>query len=232
MNTDRRTHGFTLIELMVTVTLVGIMAGLAIAGARQMTPRLRATRSIADLVAIFRQAPRLAAASNADLWLGLEDPNSGTSPYHYVLIQDWNGNFDRAGFDPANPRDDFDDDGGKRTDRLLTKGEIYESVKYYRGTDVKGPSMNEIPGFYRPVVLATQPRCTTYGFSATGCPVTGSNQMTWIRFKANGEVEVPGNGNARFISLILGRSNLEENSEKTIIVVSLPYGLVEIFHDA
>lgn len=47
--TDRRRGGFSLIELLMAVSIVGILAGLAIPNLRSMTFRARATEVAADL---------------------------------------------------------------------------------------------------------------------------------------------------------------------------------------
>jgi prepilin-type N-terminal cleavage/methylation domain-containing protein len=73
---DRRRGGFTLVELLVTVAIVGILAGLAIPNMRNVTFRARATAVFGDLNAI-RQAT---LDYNADQSAWPPDESSGTVP--------------------------------------------------------------------------------------------------------------------------------------------------------
>lgn len=73
---DARRGGFSLIELLVAVSIVGILAGLAIPNMRNVTFRARATAVFGDLNTI-RQAT---LDYNADLNSWPADEASGTVP--------------------------------------------------------------------------------------------------------------------------------------------------------
>lgn len=63
---DAKRGGFTLVELLVTVAIVGILAGLAIPNMRNVTVRARATNVFGDIRAV-RQAT-LDYNANATAW--------------------------------------------------------------------------------------------------------------------------------------------------------------------
>ena len=73
---DRKRGGFSLIEMLVAVSIVGILAGLAIPNMRNVTFRARATAVFGDLNTV-RQAT---LDYNADLNSWPTDEVSGTVP--------------------------------------------------------------------------------------------------------------------------------------------------------
>ena len=69
--------GFTLVELLVTVSIVGILAGIAIPNMRTMMFRARATNVAADLQAI--SVATVSYNANAHAWPG-EAPSGVVPP--------------------------------------------------------------------------------------------------------------------------------------------------------
>ena len=86
--------GFTLIDLLVTVSIVGILAGLAIPNLRNMTFRARATSVAGDIEAI--RVATLNYNGNAHTWPA-EVP-SGTVPPELVSFLPENFSFDGTGY--------------------------------------------------------------------------------------------------------------------------------------
>jgi len=73
---DPRRGGFSLIELLMAVSIVGILAGLAIPNLRSMTFRARATEVAADIEVV-----RVAAVNyNADTFSWPPDAEDGVVP--------------------------------------------------------------------------------------------------------------------------------------------------------
>ena len=76
VRTDSRRGGFSLIELLMAMAIIGILAGLAIPNLQNMTYRARATEVAADLDVV-----RVAAVQyNADQFAWPADADQGTVP--------------------------------------------------------------------------------------------------------------------------------------------------------
>ena len=76
---DSKRGGFTLIELLVAMSIVGILAGLAIPNMRNVTFRARATAVFGD-ISVIRQAT---LDYNADQNAWPADVASGVIPPEY-----------------------------------------------------------------------------------------------------------------------------------------------------
>lgn len=230
--------GFTLIEMMVTVALIGIMAGLAVTGVQGVLPRVRATRSVAEVEAMFRSASRLAQSGQSTIWVGI-DRSPALPPYKYFMIEDWNGNLDSTmpGFSASTPTADFDDEPtltgeGNRRDRIVLQGELGGDVQYHLGSLLDTTKTATLPASYKDAVESSFGSCTAHLYNGTPEDCGFVNGMQWVRFDPDGRVSLPDNPGARFITLILGLTNAGASSEKTAIIVTLPFGLVETFSDA
>jgi len=91
---DTRRAGFSLIELLMAVSIVGILAGLAIPNMRNMTFRARATSVAADLEVL-----RVAALNfNANQHTWPAERGSGVVPPELVGFLPEGFTFDRNGY--------------------------------------------------------------------------------------------------------------------------------------
>lgn len=92
---DSRRGGFSLIELLMAVSIVGILAGLAIPNLQNMTFRARATEVAADLEAV-----RVAVLSfNADAFRWPADAAQGAVPPELTEYLPENFSFQGNGYE-------------------------------------------------------------------------------------------------------------------------------------
>lgn len=91
---DTRRAGFSLIELLMAVSIVGILAGLAIPNMRNMTFRARATSVAADLEVL--RVAALNFNANQHTWPAERGP--GAVPPELVAFLPEGFTFDRNGY--------------------------------------------------------------------------------------------------------------------------------------
>lgn len=112
MRRDRRARGFTLIEMMVVVALIGILAALAYAGFAGQKRRQRLTGTTVEFQALLFGARQTALANGTQVVLMVfpdqVNPLGGTG--RFVLYEDAGLDFFSAaagvnfgGYDPVNP---------------------------------------------------------------------------------------------------------------------------------
>ena len=92
---DARRGGFSLVELLLTMSIIGILAGLAIPNLRNMTYRARAAEVAADLEVI-----RVGAATyNSDMFTWPADGTQGVVPTDLVSYLPTGFQFVGAGYE-------------------------------------------------------------------------------------------------------------------------------------
>lgn len=103
-----RRHGFTLIEMMVVVAIIGILAALTINGMSGMSKRSAPANATQDLMSQLGAARSQAMARGNDVWFivypKLDSSNGETGPGGYFVYLDPTGGFLANGygdFDPA-----------------------------------------------------------------------------------------------------------------------------------
>lgn len=116
----RRARGFTLIEAMVVVAIVGIVSAMGVAGYQAVAARAAPQTAAHQLYSVLAQARARASERGTDVWFIVytDLKKSPTALYGgaYFLYEDRDGNFETAGsityatFDPPNLYYPTDDD--------------------------------------------------------------------------------------------------------------------------
>lgn len=94
--------GFTLLELMAVLALIGVLASLSVATLSRMQPRLGVGSALEDLSAAAGSAQARALATGRDVWLILY-PSTGTGSLRarggFLLYEDAGRDLDFAAFE-------------------------------------------------------------------------------------------------------------------------------------
>ncbi len=78
-NLMRHTDGFSLLELLLVVTIIGVLGGVALGGFRGATQRARLSEASAQLTADFQRARSSAQRSNQNATLAFGTTTPATS---------------------------------------------------------------------------------------------------------------------------------------------------------
>jgi prepilin-type N-terminal cleavage/methylation domain-containing protein len=160
----RRLRGFTLIEMMMVVAIVGVLAGMAAMALSRMKTRGNFASATGDFAATLRAA-RAEAFGRGNPTVVIVDTQAGA----WWAIEDVLGTFTLASFDPANPAPSNPDGG--LGDRLIYRGTLPSGVSF-------GPSggigqalpmpFSGIPTGYVNIVLADGGSGGTANITADG----------------------------------------------------------------
>ncbi len=179
---NRASRGFTMVEVMVTVAIVGILASLAAIGMDRYKPRANLSSTAAQLHALLRGARQNALATGRDtvvmFFPQFANPLGGTG--RIVIYEDGAGTFfsgaatpNFGSYDPAKAP------AGERAD-------VLEMLDLPRGITV-GVGGMAVPALSPPYDRITPGACTFCGTLAhgRGAVVFSSRGKAWF-FSANG----------------------------------------------
>ncbi len=179
---NRAGRGFTMVEVVVTVAIVGILASLAAIGMERYKPRANLSSTAAQLHALLRGARQNALATGRDtvvmFFPQFDNPLGGTG--RIVIYEDGAGTFfsdsgtpNFASYDPAKAP------AGERAD-------VLEMLDLPRGITV-GVGGLPVPTLSAPYDRITPGACTFCGTLAhgRGAIVFSARGRAWF-FSANG----------------------------------------------
>ena len=140
----RRARGFTLVEMLVTLALVAILAGMSAMALNRMKTRGSFASATGDFLATLRTA-RAEAFARGNATVVVVDPSAG----RWWSVEDVNGDFSLASFNPAAP--------APAPDRLIYSGQLPAGTSFGPQSgwgSALPPPWSGIPTGYVNIVLA------------------------------------------------------------------------------
>src|SRR5712664_1518060 len=107
----RRASGFTIVEMLVTVAIVGVLAGMSAIALNSLKSRGNFSSATGDFLATLRTARAEAYARGNPTVVTVDVPTG-----RWWSVEDIDGNYSLATFDPANP--------APSGDRLIYSGQL------------------------------------------------------------------------------------------------------------
>lgn len=220
----RRPAGYTLIEMMVVVAILGIIATLGWVSVRNLRPRARLTSTALEIQATIQAARKQAMSHGRDvLVMVFPDATAGasTGTGRVVVVLDQDGGF-AAGTGNAPTFCDWQ--VGTPGFGAARKGEILSTVEFPSGVVAQPP--------LTPVTLA-------YPYNAVGtitldcsfCGGTGAARKGAIRFNSQGRADVlPACGTPVPLTTGAYLSLVSSELGDSRAIVMTPYGSVRVFN--
>jgi len=113
----RRASGFTLVEMLITVAIAGVLAGMSAMALNRLKSRGNFASATGDFLATLRTA-RAEAYARGNPTVVTVDVDTG----RWWSVEDINGDFSLAAFDPATP--------APSGDRLIYSGQLPSGTSF------------------------------------------------------------------------------------------------------
>ncbi len=226
-------RGFTLIELAVTVAIVGILAGITAVGITGMRPKAQLSDAVSQISAILQTARDRALADNAAVWVGYLPAATAGADAHVVVYRDWNLNFDPATnktLATIKTTAGADVETGScpgvcRHDEVQTVLDIPSRVKGVAPSSFA--AVSDIPDAYKWWGTTLSSVATTPTLGCSFCKgAFGGNG--WLEFMPNGQVRVaqPTSGTPQPKGALLALGVTQSNAiGASLVTITLPFGL-------
>jgi len=230
MSKHRRERGFTLIELAMTLAVLGVVVGITVTGLQGLRPRAMLSSASAELTSRLAAARERAQAEGGIVWFGFF-PETANSGIRYIMFLDWDQNFDYTTFDIEAPYASYGDNeqtaiggAGQRRDRVLILHEFPRYVHRIPGSELLNPGSLPLPF-----------QVTNFGAVPNGCSFCDPTGVGWIAFLPSGEVRLPlAPPGDRGGAILLGSGEsvtAGDDFNRYIISLTAPFGMVRRFDD-
>ncbi|MBZ4419018.1 Tfp pilus assembly protein FimT/FimU [Myxococcus sp. RHSTA-1-4] len=215
----RGSQGFTLLEMMVVVAIIGILASLSVTTLSRMQPRLDVMGALDDLSATLSQAQARAQARGGDVWVVFLPTGTGASTREqggFIVYEDLDRDLDFSALD-------IGDDGKLASapeagDQVLT--ETWFGHEPFRGRVQLALDAAQVFSLNAPFSGAAA--------ACNFCSNTGGSLRGAIVFQADGEVRLVDGSGLPVANLNAGVVTLSSDSERGALAIAPATGFTRV----